>query len=397
MKLFDARNGIKQRVNIPELDEATAHTLVNYMYTQQYQSLRLPQLTTLSTALNSKSPSADLVSYRLSTRTYTAAVTYTLPGLAELAKERITLLGEDVDVFDILDVARDYAYPTLPESDEWYTEYLEGVIRSAMKEDAERFRRPEFLGRVDGCGRLLRVVWGAMMSGFAGGVIVPTSEAMEAKTEVEYVEKGKAASSVDVSVSAGTNDSGFVDSTKERFLAKVRPVETPEPEEHSLRLDDMEPIEPLVETPTAPEVVEDEIDFRTSKMGQQWGKKSEQSPVKEKVVVKLPERPKHARSDSVLQKEVASTDEVDAVDVVDKKEIEQEHNVEEGTTEDELVVASPNVLDIETEVEVKNFQMADVAAPLVVDGSGVEVSEASTASTKKDKKKKGKKKNPTTF
>lgn len=388
---------MKQRVNLPELDEATAHTLINYLYTQKYQSLRLPPSISLSPDQKPTSPS--LPSYKLSTRTYTAATTYVLPGLAELAKERITSLGEDVDVFDILDIARDYAYPTLPESDEWYTEYLEGVIRSAMKEDAERFRQPGFLGRVDRCGRLLRVVWGAMMSGFGGsaalsGGTVSAPVAREEGGDVEFMEKDKAASSVDVSVSARTNDSGFVEPPKERLEQKRT---TPEHGDQSLKLDDMEPIEPILETPQAPEMVEDEIDFKTSKMGQQWGKKLEQSPVREKVVVKLPERPKHARADSVMENQVAKTEETGTMGVVEQAKIAQEKDAGEAVKQIEPAITEKDLTEIQAEVEAKKNELRDIAAPLIVDGSSIEASESSLGATKKDKKKSKKKKNPTTF
>jgi hypothetical protein len=94
-------------------------------------------------------------SYQEGTYVYCAAVRYRLPGLAELAKEKIRVLDESVSIAEVLVIARDYAFPLLPDDEAWYPAYLEDAIRHAMIQDPEPFRRPEFITQVEGNRRLL--------------------------------------------------------------------------------------------------------------------------------------------------------------------------------------------------------------------------------------------------
>jgi hypothetical protein len=155
--LADPWSLAKQSLSLPELDIATAHSLVHYLYTGKYQ--------TLGTQASSDKVIPE--GYKLSACVYCAAVRYKLPGLVALAMEKIASFDDDVSIFDVLAVARDYAFPLLPEEDAWYPTYVESALNTAMAEDPEPFRKPEFITQVEGNSKLLQVVWKTVISNYA--------------------------------------------------------------------------------------------------------------------------------------------------------------------------------------------------------------------------------------
>lgn len=174
-------------ITLRDLDDSTAHVFIHYLYTNAYQSLSLPK--------GDKSPT-NYHPYKLSTTTYTAASRYALPGLATFAKQRIISLGEDMPIATILSIARDFAFPGLPEEDKWYIAYLESIVRSAMADEIGALRAPEVVSVLEGGGRVSSVVWGVVMSSFAGkkekeggeGVQTPRGEKVEAHLGFDSIE-----------------------------------------------------------------------------------------------------------------------------------------------------------------------------------------------------------------
>jgi hypothetical protein len=168
----------EQPVSLPKLEEGPAHTLVHHLYAGAYET---------------KLRYEPVGKFRHSTCVYCAAVQYQLPSLAELSKDKIVEAGEGIPIFDILHVARDQAFPLLPETDVWYSEYLEDVIQKAMEKDPEPFRKPDFITRVEGNSRLLQIVWKTVMSNYAttsapastreGGAETPLAESMLTESE----------------------------------------------------------------------------------------------------------------------------------------------------------------------------------------------------------------------
>lgn len=59
---------------------------------------------------------------------YCAAMRYKLPGLAELAKERVTQISKRLPIIDILRVAREQAFSILPHDEAWYATFLDEAI-----------------------------------------------------------------------------------------------------------------------------------------------------------------------------------------------------------------------------------------------------------------------------
>ncbi|KAF9694841.1 hypothetical protein EKO04_006706 [Ascochyta lentis] len=177
-----------QPVTLPKLQGLAAHTLVNYLYTGGFQTL-------LSHAFSDDNPAYE--AFKLPTCVYCAAIHYQLPSLAELSRQKIVYAGQHLSIFDILNVARDHAFPQLPEADQWYSEYLENAIHDAMSRDPEPFRRPDFITKVEGNSRLLQIVWKTVMSNYTAAPTLASSEqAHENGTETPLADSSLAESEV---------------------------------------------------------------------------------------------------------------------------------------------------------------------------------------------------------
>lgn len=322
---FDTWSMAKQHVTIPELNETTAHTLVHYLYTGKYQDLRMP----------SQIEKPAVANYKARTCVYCAAARYQLSGLAELAKEKITSFEDDVSIAEILAIARDHAFPLLPENETWYPTYLEDIIRSAMAKDPEPFRRPDFITQVEGNSRLLQVVWKTVMSNYATAPGVPKAddneptsttetaleEIIEEPQKAEEAEEAEEAAPVDAINSKSADESQTAVTTNKTLSES--PIPEPSQEvttaakpsfEDTLKLED---IEPTVEAPQAPEPYTDELGFEKSKMYQKMGKNNV-GPEQQVVAKSDPERPAHKRSDSVIQVEEAATTPLEEADEAEK-------------------------------------------------------------------------------
>ncbi|KAG9389309.1 hypothetical protein A1F94_002202 [Pyrenophora tritici-repentis] len=231
-------------VRLPELDQTTAHTLIDYLYTGRYQ--------TLSTLASSDTVIPE--GYTLSGCVYCAAVRYDLPGLATLARNKIRSFN--ISIFDVLSVARDHTFPLLPEWDTWYQTYVEEALNRAMAEDPEPFRKPDFISMVE----------------------VPVERPV----------------AVEESVPVPIPMDGIVETA-----VVTANVFTEFKEEESLQ---MEEIEPTAEFPPTPEPFTDELGFGSSKTYQKMCKRSDQLGA-DGVSPTEPEASAHVRFDSVMQVE----------------------------------------------------------------------------------------------
>ncbi|KAH7350292.1 hypothetical protein BKA66DRAFT_476504 [Pyrenochaeta sp. MPI-SDFR-AT-0127] len=299
---FDPWSLKKQPVPLPELDEAAAHTLIHYLYTGKFQAPNT----------HASPDKAVTLGYNLGTCVYCAAIRYKLPGLAELAKEKITSVGEDVSIFDILAIARDHAFPLLPDDEAWYPAYLEGAINSAMAEDPEPFRKPDFITQVAGNHKLLQVVWKTVTSNFARAPVAPAVMEDEALTptaeqipdivvpiEAQQPELVSEAADAVLEAPEKVEESATppVLDTVPNAATEEAPTEMESTQEDSLKLED---IEPTVGTTQALETFTDELGFETSKMYRQMGRKSD-AVAHTETVPEEPKKPTHTQSDSVMQ------------------------------------------------------------------------------------------------
>ncbi|KAI4942474.1 hypothetical protein J4E91_010071 [Alternaria rosae] len=295
---------VKQSVLLPELDLNTAHTLVHYLYTGKYQSL--------NTLASSDKVIPEV--YKLGAGVYCAAARYKLPGLAELAQNKLKSLDEEMSIFDILTVARDHAFPLLPEDDLWYPSYVEQSLNNAMADDPEPFRKPDFITTVEGNSRLLQLVWKTVMSNYARAPATPVVNNEEATTPTaelvpELNESVGAEADVPTIASPKVED-------KEESMAK--PVSAPVPEndaaeapvvndaivskqteEVAPKLEEAQP----VEKPATLEPFTDELDFKSSKTYQQMGNRKPEQVNTSGTISETTKAPIHVRSDSVMQVE----------------------------------------------------------------------------------------------
>jgi len=303
---------VKQSVLLPELDLNTAHTLVHYLYTGKYQSL--------NTLASSDKVIPEV--YKLGAGVYCAAARYKLPGLAELAQNKLKSLDEEMSIFDILTVARDHAFPLLPEDDLWYPSYVEQSLNNAMADDPEPFRKPDFITTVEGNSRLLQLVWKTVMSNYARAPATPVVSNEEASTPTAEVMP-------EINEQVGGEDavSATAPTKKEEVEEPAtKPVSAPAPkdvvdeapiikdaivskptEEASPKLEEAQP----VEKPATLEPFTDELDFKSSKTYQQMGNRKPEHVNASDTVSETTKAPVNVRSDSVMQAEQPSITPVD--------------------------------------------------------------------------------------
>lgn len=228
----------------------TAHTLVTYLYTGRYSTL----------AWLGTPSKATLAAYKLSTCVYCAATRYKIPALAALAQEEIEALGAELNIFEILGVAREHAFPILPaEEESWFAGYLAGAIKGAVKADAGLIVRPEFVDQIEGDRKFRQVVMEAIVSTYSSGAMGVGSpgqgdDGKGVEREAEKDEEEKAAEK-----DAGDAD---VKPSAEVQLDDIEPTISESPLHR--------PATPL--SPRAPESVTDELDFKNSKTYQSMGR-----------------------------------------------------------------------------------------------------------------------------
>ncbi|CAN9450561.1 hypothetical protein AA0117_g11388 [Alternaria alternata] len=294
---------VQQPVLLPELDQNTAHTLIHYLYTGKFQSL--------SILASSDKIIPEL--YKLGTSVYCAAARYKLSGLAELAQNKMKSLDEEMSIFDILSVARDVAFPLLPEDDVWYPSYVEDSLNNAMADDPEPFRKPDFITSVGSDSKLLQLVWKTVMNNYARapatpaanneGTSTPTAELV---TELHESIGGENTASVVMPTEADEADEPAVtavsvppprDDVTEAPV--VEDIIVPKPtEEAAPKTVDAQPTE---EKPATLEPFTDELDFKSSKTYQQMGNKKPEQAKASAISSGETKAPAHVRSDSVVQ------------------------------------------------------------------------------------------------
>lgn len=238
---------------------------------------------------------------------YAAATRYKIAGLAELAQDAIVRSGQELSILDVLGVARDHAFPILPDEEAWFAGYLEEAIKRAAARDPGLFVQEGFVEQIEGDRRFRQVVMRAIVGTYAaagGGGGGGDQPPMEGPGAGEG-SRDKAGQGEEAPVATGINADG----------------------EDVVQLDDIEPSMPESPvhraaspgSPAAPESVTDELDFKSSKTYQSMGKPAE-----------------HVRHDSVVVKDVVQAE--DVADVADGQEDES------GTKEEEIASPAAEVI-----------------------------------------------------
>lgn len=244
----------------------TAHTLVTFLYTGRYETL---------TWLGEDDKKA-VASYTLAACVYAAGVRYKIPVLAALAQDNITTVGRHLTILDVLGVARDHAFPILPDEETWFARYLEDAIKAAAAKDPGLFVKEGFVEMIEGDRRFRQVVMRAIVGTYAaGGIGGGDDPPMDVATGEAKTAGGVAAEEQRATAINGDN-------------------------EDVVQLDDIEPSladSPVHRpaspgSPAAPESVTDELDFKNSKTYQSMGRP-----------------PGHARHDSVIERDGGQVEE----------------------------------------------------------------------------------------
>lgn len=105
------------------------HTLVHYLYTGTYETLRCSSSEGLRRAIE----------FRRSVHVYHAARMYGIDGLVQYAKEYMRRFDDAATLFDILDVGRE-VFSKLPNDETWFQEYIAEKMNSALEADQESFK-----------------------------------------------------------------------------------------------------------------------------------------------------------------------------------------------------------------------------------------------------------------
>ena len=120
-------------VRLPEVDDDIGHTIIHYLYTGDYQTLKL------SSTYNMP---RRAVEYSRSVLTYHAALRCGLDGLADHARKYIQTFDNNVSIFDIIALGRKN-FRRITE-DAWYSEYLTTKIMASFENDERIFQQEEF-------------------------------------------------------------------------------------------------------------------------------------------------------------------------------------------------------------------------------------------------------------
>lgn len=137
------------------MDEDYSQTLVHYLYTGAYQTLRPTDVSAVAsdstTGLegSGKARKLDrLLEYKRSVRLYCTAKTYCLCRLEALCKVQIESFKDSISIWDTLDIAEE-VYKKLPINDaKWFSMYLEGKMQAAINEDKHLLTRKKFQGSI---------------------------------------------------------------------------------------------------------------------------------------------------------------------------------------------------------------------------------------------------------
>ena len=154
---FHSINSATKAFTLHEVDSDIGHTLVHYLYSDQYETLKEPGAIGLP---------VSTTEYRRVIQVYCAAKLYKLDGLVDQAKNKIELFGTDLSLFDLLEITGD-AYLHLPEDEIWLSTYLSDRMKMAFEDDESLFTQDEFVDHVGQNVRFNKLLMKAIVSIYA--------------------------------------------------------------------------------------------------------------------------------------------------------------------------------------------------------------------------------------
>ncbi|KAI9752010.1 MAG: hypothetical protein M1835_001139, partial [Candelina submexicana] len=130
-------NPWSRTIVLPAMNEDIGHTLVHYLYTGTYQTLKPRDVS---------GEVERITEYKRNVQLYCAAKTYGLGGLELLVKGNIENFEETISIFNLLDIAEE-AYEKLSDDEVWFTDHLAKELKVAFNTDETLFSRQCFLDR----------------------------------------------------------------------------------------------------------------------------------------------------------------------------------------------------------------------------------------------------------
>ncbi|KAL5360721.1 hypothetical protein BJX96DRAFT_74222 [Aspergillus floccosus] len=116
-------------IQLSDIHPDVGHTLVHYLYTGAYETLKRP----------SSERSQRAIEFQRSVHVYHAARVYEISGLEQYAKEYMRRFDDAATLFDILDVGRE-VFSKLPDDETWFQEYIAEKMASTLEADEESFK-----------------------------------------------------------------------------------------------------------------------------------------------------------------------------------------------------------------------------------------------------------------
>jgi hypothetical protein len=141
-------------VSLPKVDKDVGHTLIHYLHTSVYQTIKT-------------SDSTPKVEHRRSVLVYCTAVKYGIEGLATVAKQEMQKYDGVVTIIDIVAACRD-AYNNSPGNDPWLLRYLQVRLSAALEKDSTIFCQDQFLDQVGGPEDFSRMIFRTVVEIYAG-------------------------------------------------------------------------------------------------------------------------------------------------------------------------------------------------------------------------------------
>jgi hypothetical protein len=111
-------------VRLAEVDEDVGHTLIHYLYTSDYQTLR---------PISNCDTSTRAIEYSRSVFAYSAALTCDLGGLAQHARTYMQILDKDIPMSSIIALGRK-TFPRITE-DAWFSDNRTAKITASFEAD----------------------------------------------------------------------------------------------------------------------------------------------------------------------------------------------------------------------------------------------------------------------
>ena len=128
----------ERTIELPDVDEDSGHTIVHYLHTGTYQTLKLR---------NVSHDAKNLAKYTRDMRLYCVTKQCGLASLEELSKQYAETHSQEISFTQMLEVA-EKVFKKFPDDEVWFTDCLKKKMRIALEADKFVFTKDNFLDRI---------------------------------------------------------------------------------------------------------------------------------------------------------------------------------------------------------------------------------------------------------